>query len=272
MATFLLILKIIGIVLLCVLGLALLLILVVLFVPVRYRIRASYDDEPYLKARVTYLLWLFGVTATYDKALKVVLRILFIPLRLLPRKNRRDSGKKAVPDSVKTEAAGSDGQSEGDSDNGADTGDKTDRSADKKGHKLGDEPDKSAEGEKSGTLDKIKAYADLLNAPETIGAWDVCKYRLGKLLKILIPAHTDIRVRYGLDDPYMTSVIMSVYNVFYIYLGRGLTIEPVYYEKTVSVQAKISGHIMLAPVLWQALMVLLNKDCRRFLKRFKKIR
>ena len=256
MATLLLILKIIGIILLCILMLAVLLILIILFVPVRYRIRGSYEDKPYLKAKVTYLLWLLGVTAVYDDIFELILRILIIPIKLIPRKNKPPKNKKD-----KDKLKGDTKQTSG--------------SNDDKNEATGSE-DKDTEfaltEERLGTVDKIKAYAELLSDPETVAAWDVCKLRLGKLLKALVPRHIDIRVRYGLDDPYMTSVIMSVYNVFYIYLGRGLTIEPVYYEKTMSIQAKIRGRIIVAPILWQALMVFINKDCRRFLKRFKNIK
>ena len=90
MATFLLILKIIGIVLLCILAFILLLLLVILFVPVRYRVVGSYDKEAYLKAKVTYLLHLIGFTAIYEVSFKAVLRILFVPIRLLPKKEKKD--------------------------------------------------------------------------------------------------------------------------------------------------------------------------------------
>ena len=279
MATFLFVLKIIGIVLLCILALILLILLLVLFVPVRYKIKGQYDGKPYIKGRITYLLALFGVTATYTDALKVILRLIFIPIKLYPRKKKakksRDNGKAEEAeatgtDTGKNESSESSEASGSEDEPKPDTGDKDKNK--RKGHKVGkaDEPEEPEV--KLSTVDKIKAYADLLTDPETVAAWDVCKYRLGKLLKVLIPKHIDIRVRYGLEDPYMTSVIMSVYNVFYIYLGGGLTIEPVYDHKTVEAYARIKGYIMTAPVLWQVIMVILNKDCRRFLKRFKSIK
>ncbi len=271
MATFLLILKIIGIVLLCILAFILLLLLVILFVPVRYRVVGSYDKEAYLKAKVTYLLHLIGFTATYEVSFKAVLRILFVPIRLLPKDSKPDKKAEDKPEPGKSEATGTADKTEqtGPSVTNTEAGE-TDSHPE--GHKVGkaDKEDKSSD--KLGTMDKIKAYADLLSDPETVAAWEVCKYRLGKLIRVLLPRDIDIRVRYGLDDPFMTSVIMSVYNVFYIYLGGGLTIEPVYYEKTVSVQGKVRGSIMTAPVLWQLFMVLLNKDCRRFIKRIRKIK
>ena len=54
----LLILKIFGIVLLSILGLVLFITLLVLFVPIRYKVKAKKEDETWLKARVK---WLFGI-------------------------------------------------------------------------------------------------------------------------------------------------------------------------------------------------------------------
>ena len=54
----LLIFKIFGIVLLSILGFALFITLLVLFVPIRYKVKAKKEDETWLKARVK---WLFGI-------------------------------------------------------------------------------------------------------------------------------------------------------------------------------------------------------------------
>lgn len=248
MASVLAVLKIIGIVLACILAFILLLLLMVLFVPVRYRIKGSYDEDIQAFAYVSYLLHLFGVHVRYDDGLRVVLRILFIPIKLYPGKKK----KSKTDDKPKTDDSTADESSSKDED------------------KKADNKDSEAAG-KDDKLNTVKAYLKLLNEDTTREAYEVCRYRLGKLLKAILPGKIRISVTYGLDDPYMTAVIMSVYNVFYTYIGKGLSICPVYYEKTVSADGYIKGSIMAAPVLWQALMVMLNKDCRRFFKRFKNI-
>ena len=272
MALFLTILKIIGIVLASILALALLLIFIVLFVPVRYKVKGNYNGEAYLKARVSYLLQLFALIATYTDKLKVILRIIIIPIKLLPKK---DKPKKVKP----TEAPKPDKEVAVASETSA-SEDNAKAEANSEASKITltkDEPpkgkkDEAHESDRREKIEKLKEYLDLLNEPETLAAWDVCKYRLGKLIKAIIPRNIDIRVRYGLDDPYITSVIMAVYNVFYAYIGPGLSIEPVYDGKVIEAYGNIRGRIIPVTVLWQGLMVLLNKDCRRFIKRFKKLR
>ncbi len=54
------ILKILGIVLFSVLGLILFLALIVLFIPIRYKVRAKKENETWMKARVR---WLFGIVS-----------------------------------------------------------------------------------------------------------------------------------------------------------------------------------------------------------------
>lgn len=92
MAIVWLILKIIGITLLCILGLVLFLVLVILITPFRYQVNASYHDEPF--AEVKFHFWLRAVVARVtfkDKKLLGILKILFIKKQLL----EKDFGNKS---------------------------------------------------------------------------------------------------------------------------------------------------------------------------------
>lgn len=61
------VLKIIGIILASVLGLLIALVLAVLLVPIRYRLRAEYEEDLKAAARVTWLLRIVSFTAEYGK-------------------------------------------------------------------------------------------------------------------------------------------------------------------------------------------------------------
>lgn len=61
----LLVLKIIGILLASVLGLLLALVLIVLFVPIRYKLKAEYEEDLKAEARITWLLRIISFTAEY---------------------------------------------------------------------------------------------------------------------------------------------------------------------------------------------------------------
>lgn len=63
----LLVLKIIGIILASVLGLLIALLLIVLFAPIRYRLKAEYEEAFEASAKITWLLRIISFTAEYGK-------------------------------------------------------------------------------------------------------------------------------------------------------------------------------------------------------------
>lgn len=97
----LLILKIIGIVLLCILGFLILSVLCGLFVPVRYRIEVSREEgegKPPVTAhvRITWLLHLVNILVRYPAEVIVRVRIYVFTIFRIPVKERKttDTGRK----------------------------------------------------------------------------------------------------------------------------------------------------------------------------------
>ncbi len=115
-AVILTILKIIGIILLCILGLALLLILIVLLSPIRYEIRAnvrdggadtSLADRTEAFAKATYLLHLVRVRAEWPVPEDGLFSVHLASFRLFPRQKKTETETEhfAESDAVwKTEA------------------------------------------------------------------------------------------------------------------------------------------------------------------------
>lgn len=104
----LLILKIIGIILLSLLGFILLALALVIFYPVSYNIRASYDEELCAKVKVHWLFHLISVTLNYGEAgKKCILRIFGIPiadfLNPKPKKEKKNKEKKKAAKKKKKE-------------------------------------------------------------------------------------------------------------------------------------------------------------------------
>ena len=252
MEVVLLILKIIGIVLLALLGLIILLLLIVLFVPVRYRAKGDYEDsEAGCDAVISFLLHIIALKITYKKELKMVLKIFGIPLfKLYPKKPGKDK---------KPENAEKDKDAEGKSDPKDKDKEKNDGNAD-------------GSNGKSDIKERLADVLNILNDPTTVRAWEVCKKRLGRLIKHILPSKIKIDVTYGLDDPFISSEILAVYNAFYTYLGEGLTLMPVYEGKYLEVHGRVRGYVMLASVLWHTIMVIFDKDCRKFYKHIKNMK
>lgn len=118
MTVFLLILKIIGITLLSILGLILAVLLLVLFVPIRYRIYAEKHEETndyFVRANVTWLLHFLNILIRYSGELYYRVRITVFTIKSSDkdsksdkkngRRHRRGRNKEASerPDTAETE-------------------------------------------------------------------------------------------------------------------------------------------------------------------------
>ncbi|MBE6013877.1 MAG: hypothetical protein E7241_00720 [Lachnospiraceae bacterium] len=97
------ILKWIGIVLLCILGLILLLVLLALFSPITYNVRVSGNkDDIRAKVKLGWFLYILRPVVTYEnKDLKVIVRILGIPINLSGKDKKK--GEPAPYDNMSDE-------------------------------------------------------------------------------------------------------------------------------------------------------------------------
>lgn len=86
----LMIFKILGILVLALLGLAFFLILLMLLVPLRYRISGSYPGVPWGKVKVTWLLHILSMTILYEDGIKIAFRLFGFRLKKNVRKVLRD--------------------------------------------------------------------------------------------------------------------------------------------------------------------------------------
>lgn len=91
----LMILKIIGILLLAVLGAALLLLLLLLLVPIRYQGTGSWHEKPEGRGKVTWLFPVLSVQAIYRGELELIIRVLGI--RLFRKKKNAAEDAEALP-------------------------------------------------------------------------------------------------------------------------------------------------------------------------------
>ena len=103
----LLILKIIGIVLSCIIGILILAAVCVLFVPVRYKIKVVREEgegnPPVIAwAKVTWLLHLLNVLVRYPSKVTVRARILIFTVFRLPEKEKRSEKPEKTTEVKKT--------------------------------------------------------------------------------------------------------------------------------------------------------------------------
>ena len=90
------ILKLLGILVLILLGLILGVLLLILFVPVRYRIEGSYYERLKGKVRVTWLLHIVSVTAAYEDEFSILIRLFGFRLFKPVEESREDAEEMLV--------------------------------------------------------------------------------------------------------------------------------------------------------------------------------
>ena len=102
-------------------------------------------------------------------------------------------------------------------------------------------------------------------------AYNLIKKKLIRLLKMILPDKTDIRVRFGTGDPADTAQVVAYYSAFYPFLYDKVRFEPDFDRKVVGTDVYLKGHITVFTVLYCVLVCYFNKDVKKVIKRFKKI-
>ncbi len=290
MATFLLILRIIGIVLLSLISLVIVLLAIVLFVPVRYRISADrpLNDELTAKANVSFLLHIISATVGYERDIDYGVRIFGI--KVYPKKKKEETVKEdeTISASGTDEAAVTDDTAQRD-----ESGTQEEAQYTVDWNESGDDEIKDREDEgfwnfvesfidkivdKYGYFSdkiekirfKIRFYDRMRNDDGNKRAVGYIKERAIRLLKKIAPRTVKGFVHFGFDDPATTGKILMYLAVIYPVLPRKLTIDPGFEDTDIYGNIRIKGHFSLITPALCFLGIYFNRDVRRMRRLFKK--
>lgn len=292
LSALLLILKILGIMVLTVLGLILLAVFLILFVPVRYRFWCSYQEEVKAEVKITWLMHLLSVLATYDQSMKLSIKLLGFPL-----KGSKKSGEDGKTDGETEEwEADSEGrEAEEDTKNmpGRETETLKIDEADSSGFSselpqdidtsISDDSCKEAKKSKKlspkGIAEKIRfrfeAFCDKVKTVEEKGkqiygflndpANRKSFRQIIKMIKHLLPRKLTGSVIFGFEDPSVTGQVCALSSLAYARYGDALSITPVFDKQILEVSGKGKGRIYLGIELFWCVKVLMNQNFRRLL-------
>ena len=286
------ILTILGILLLCLLGLAVLVLLLLLFYPVTYRITAKKDAKQIsVRAGASWLLGFLRVSCCYPEPGKVLVKLL--PFTVF---DSSSAGQPATPEGGTSSAGRSSA-----ADSRAETGDteekkqekgQADVSVDQSHRKPNDDPESekadagapSQENKKFKKIkyticsiyDKIKNiwenisyYIELLQEEETRQLFSHATFRLGRILKNIRPKKIRGRILFGTGSPDTTGYAYGIYGMISPVLGYKLLVTPDFSRAVLEGDVYIAGHITVFTILWNSLRVLLDKKLRRFIRKIK---
>ena len=290
------ILKITGIVILVLLGIVILLLCLLLFVPIRYKVHAEFHGKIKVAAHVTYLLRLLHVRFSLEGTESDLQIHLFGRSisgqreKTAPAKNKKSKKPEKPEKPERAERVEKPEKTE-----------KVEKAELKQAVKevqtpavekkaVTAVPDKAepvkpakqkadgenAEKEKkkntntklSGIIDNIKTLTNLLKENKHVLKFIFKQIKL--LFKHVLPGSHVISVRLGLDDPAMLGEILGAVAVVRASTGLIINITPVWDEAVFEADADLKGRIILGRVLFIAARVYFNKDVKKLISAVRK--
>lgn len=278
---FLVILKIIGIILAVLLGIIILLVLCVLFWPVRYRVEGQHIEQWRGRARVNYLGPIVWLSVLYQEEISYKLRICGIPVLSSDKKEDGDSleecsskGKKSK-DKKKRTSAGLKRTSILDEEEEPDDLEPISKKTEElqsdnetEEQKSDNEAGNSKKDAKPGICEKIRKLRQsvidkvrsiwekikdifrlLCNIKETLEDEGVqagirtLKSEVWLLLKKIKPRKLKWYVKFGFEDPSTTGQLLAFLAALQGIWGREMHVEPDFENKVLETEFKLKGFI-----------------------------
>lgn len=254
------ILKILGIILLCLLGIVIFLIVTILFAPFRYKINASKDEEQsfnecLVEGKVTWMLFFLRCKYTFNKGeSKLSVRFLGVDVqkfnefrkRIASRKKRSNNSKgnikKKANESVskKTNAnqakkksditskvpANYDGKLNVVQDN--ETTGKKESIFEKIKKKISGAKEKITNIKKKAkeTIEKVAYYKDEISKEENKAALKFLWGKVKEILNHIKPRKLEGKITFGMEGPDKTGQVLGILAIFYPVYGNNFTVRP----------------------------------------------
>lgn len=284
----LLILKIIGLIILGILGLLLGIMLLVLLVPVRYRVDGSYYGKPGGTARITWLLHILSIRITFEEDIDAAFRVL--GYRLFRKSKERE---KTVEDAAETVKA---------------PGEAIIRHVEDPLFSRDSDPVENMNNEELDELVQIQELpngkqvrrtnriglivkkikfllkqvyealknikntymrvSEFLKSEENQKTLKLILRQIKAIVRHILPRKASGTVTFGFDDPYTTGQVLSAASIFYAWYGQQIVLVPMFEQVILEGELRVKGRIRVGTLLWRGLLVYLNRNFRVLLKRW----
>ena len=293
------ILKIIGIVLLCILGQILLLLLVVLFVPIRYKVIAESDisdinKDYHLTAKISWLLWLVHGKYEYPSDDGFVLKVG--PFTVYGGKEKPEKKKKVkMKKQTKEEnVTGEIAKTEVDNyfeDEEVFNEEYEERSSKAK---LTDNESQEKTGRKSlkekilytwkkicdkiieirvkikSVFANIKKYLNIIQSNEFKEAFALCKNSLVRLFRMIKPRKVKVNGTIGMKSPDQTGYVCGAIGLISTFFKNQIHVLPDFENFIIKGNVLMKGRIYLFVVLIIAIKAFFDKNIREVIEMFRK--
>ncbi len=280
MSVVLLILKIIGWVLLAVLGLTLLLLTVVLWVPFRYAGNVVYRERFSAHARASWLLGLVQFLIDFgDGQMQTTLKICGIRLQVGNKndaENESEAGNEPdhADDEKKNDVREPEGISASEDTHSAE--DEAEESFDDEEEIAGSESLAASEGSKdeeknsgkgSALMEKLRHLFVETEYGERALA-HALKYT-GKILRSVLPNNAEGYIRFGFGEPDVTGKMLAFLCAAFPQKKNGIKLQPEFLEQCFECDVTLEGRLILGWLVILLAVLILNKNVRYVIKQFR---
>ena len=265
--------KIIGIILfviLIILGILILAAGLVLFVPVRYKIRAVFQDgEKSAVAKFRWLLGLVSVTVRYTGKPDTVVRILGLRMDKVKAFFSKFKRKKKKVARKETQA-----KVESKPENSKPISSKPVKATEDKAKSKKKKP----KHRKLKNIFKkisdlhIRSYWDILRSPDNKAPFSVLRGTLWKIVKHSSPKKVKADLIIGTGDPCNTGLLFGFFGIMLSFIPGGCNLTPDFYEKRLEGKLYIKGRIRIVVLLHHAIKIMMDKELKRIKKDIDKVR
>lgn len=284
MAILLGILKIIGIVILCIILFVLALLLYLLLAPVRYRLSAEnhQDSDLHFAAEIRDFIGFWHIIISNEKDMEFIIYALWGLLRVYPWKSEKEAGAEAKTtiSSPASESKEKDESKICDTSQACDdghestgkkvvrakaTGDKD--KASQARDKVSQVRDKTSQArdKASQTRNKAQGFVDQLKDERN---QDAVKFLIAKtlwLLKKIKPRIIEADVDFALGEPSSTGIATGIISICPVIYSKKVHIRPDFESEDIYLYGNFSlkGFVFLIDIVYLIISVLINKNCKR---------
>lgn len=289
LSVLLLILKILGITVASVLGLVILVLCLVLFVPIRYKGAGFYKDGEYdFEAKVSYLLHIVSVSFDLKREKQLIIKIFGFELKKKEkkpakakkqRKKKDKKNQKEISDQASEYTENSCVEEEkevlSEAKEEINTGESvlTEQPAETDGGQNGEKVKKKKEKKKKekkkktstkeSFYDKIKEIKEKIQSEEFKESFALIKEKLFVLLKAILPKKWRVEGKVGFEDPAMNGKVCAVLGILYPIIHDHVYVGCDFEETVIDVNGYFKGRIFVITLVVTGLKIYFNKSIRK---------
>ena len=268
MEIFFAILKVLGLIILIALAVFLLIVALVLFAPVRYKVLAEFNNDVKVSLRVRWLAGILYYRKDFCGENSDRLRIFGIPFGIKKAKKRKtkinEADAKVQAEKVKNENVDSDSQENNQ------ICEKSEIKRNSRKAKTGNKKQKTINHKINKKVSVFTTISDIINAvrdennKRLLSFFETIVFKLFKHAK---PRNIKADMVIGLEDPADTGMLFGAIAIARGFVEGKYNIYPNFEEKILEGKLKAKGRIMVAVLLYYLLKIYGNDDVKLIIKK-----